>query len=37
MIRSLTERYEAAVSALAAALLIGPLLIASAMFMAASV
>ena len=37
MIRSISQRLEAAVSALSAILLIGPLVIASAMFMAASI
>jgi hypothetical protein len=36
MFRSITQRLEDAISALAAAFLIGPLVIASAMFLATS-
>jgi hypothetical protein len=37
MIRSITQRLEAALSALSSALLIGPLVVASAMFLTTSV
>jgi hypothetical protein len=36
MFRSITQRLEDAISALAAAFLIGPLVVASAMFLATS-
>ena len=36
MIRSISQRFEAAISALATAFLIGPLVVASAMFLATS-
>jgi hypothetical protein len=37
MFRSITQRLEAAISALATAFLLGPLVVASAMFLATSV
>lgn len=37
MFRSITQHLEAAISALAAAFLLGPLVVASAMFLATSV
>ena len=37
MFRSITQRLEVAISALATAFLIGPLVVASAMFLATSV